>query len=206
MCINDDVVIQDILSTKIMIGIILGDVYEISDESVAEKVEQNICPFKKRRKVKWIKLIRADKADVYLLDAIRSQTGISSLNKHKNIIERNMYSIFISNNKIHSIIESNGLNLKLANALFSSISECISSFSEQFELDINDEDIKVNINVNSLGLLELVAAGSIGSIVLCVATCVIFGAICGIESEIKIKLPGFLFENKIKMGGLISYT
>ncbi|QYK62568.1 hypothetical protein [Paenibacillus sp. S25] len=189
MNINDVVMIPGTASNTIAFGIITSNVY-LKDQSE----DNDECYFQKRRTVKWVKEISRSQMDPRLYPMIRPHNTISNANQYGTFIDKTIHDFYFKGDKAHFIIDvktDQNISLQEFRDLIDGIYQTIDIVNE---LDITEEkytheDIKLKINVQSAGtvelltnhwLLMLIAGGVIG---------VIFGVDFSIIGQ-KIKTEG----------------
>jgi hypothetical protein len=164
---DDIVLIPSYNSDKLVIGKVVSDAYE--ESGYAENFLKNNpdsltlpCPYLKRRNIEWLKTYPKNKLDIYLKNAIRSQQALSSLKKYADIINRNIYEIYLSENKMHSVIKTEQCtdfslaDLKLLTDFIYDSYKSMGQYSDESFAN----DIKVKINVNSPLLMEIIIGGA----------------------------------------------
>jgi hypothetical protein len=164
---DDIVLIPSYNSDRLVIGRVVSDAYE--DDKYIEKFKKINsdsstipCPYLKRRDVKWIKTYPKNRLDIYLQNAIRSQQALSSLNQYADIINRNIYEIYLSENKVHSVIKTEQCtdfslaDLKLQTDFIYDSYRAMGQYSDESFAS----DIKVKINLNSPLLMEIIIGGA----------------------------------------------
>lgn len=170
--VNDIVLVPSKDSDRISIGIITSTVYEDSQYiqnylSEDPDTELTLCPYSKRRKVKWIKHLTKQTADIYLMKAFNSQHALSNMNEYAPYIDRTIYPIYKKNNEVHSTLHAghpNGMSLKELSDFALHLNNTIANISEQFELPVNEKEIQVKLNIHSPGLIELIGYGAAAGI------------------------------------------
>ncbi|MDD2212451.1 MAG: hypothetical protein PHV56_05720 [Clostridia bacterium] len=170
MCIGDIVLIPSPNSDRIAIGIVKSDAYE-NTEYFEQFMKDNAdtmtipCPYHKRRDVQWVNAYPKEKLDIYLQNAIKSQQALSSLNEYADLINRNIYEIYLSGNKMHSIIRTEQhLDFTLADLkLLTDFIYDSYAIVGQYPDTSFANDLKIKINVNSPLLMQIsIAVGIVG--------------------------------------------
>lgn len=164
--IGDTVLIPDRNSENISIGLIESDVYEDEDYDTryyAENPGTEItpCPFKKRRRVKWLKHLSKDSMDVFLAKAINAQHSVSCIDDYSNVINRNIYNLYTYNDSLHAIIRAghpNGLSFGELKELITTLDEALKDASIAVDEVYNPAAIDAKIAFHSIGILEISAA------------------------------------------------
>lgn len=165
---GDVVLVPSKNSEFISIGIIESEVYE-DPSYIIDYLEENplteitLCPYSKRRKVNWLRQISKSKLDIYLSKAFSSHHAISSVNEYAEYIDRNIYSIYLKGQEMHSTLHAghpNGLTLRELVELSSSLESSLMDLSENFGLEYRNDNYMVKINIHSPGLMEFIGIGA----------------------------------------------
>lgn len=94
---GDIVLIPSENSQYIAFGEITSDTYIINES----ELQENCCPFIKRREVKWIKTLSRDSLDPYLFKAIYSHHVITDVSDSSSFINRSLSSMYIAGDSAH---------------------------------------------------------------------------------------------------------
>jgi len=190
--IGDIVIIPSRNTDRISIGVIIGDVQE-NPNHASDYLKANpettiaLCPYAKRRSVKWLKGINKEKIDVYLIKAFSSHHAISDVSDYADYINRELYPIYTRDHNIHSIIRTghpDGLTFGELKSLIDLLSENMNEISSVTGFAYDANDVKVKLNINSPGIMEIIAGFSGAGI--CVA--IIMLAWNHVQSGGKLKL------------------
>lgn len=175
--IGDIVIIPSRNTNRISIGIITGEVEENSSYA-SDYIRENpetliaLCPYTKRRSVSWLKGINKENIDVYLVKAFSSHHAISDLSDYADYINRELYPIYTRNNNIHSIIRTghpNGLTFGELKALIDLFAETMDAVSSAANAQYDINDVKVKLNINSPGVIEIISSLSGAGIFVAIA-------------------------------------
>lgn len=153
--LGDYVVIPSENSTFLSIGII-GEVIESISRIDGDYNQYNCVHM---RKVKWIKTIHNDK-DIYLSKLIRAQQTVTNLTCHRDIIFRNLYSLYIRDNKLHfTLVKDTEKDISLTEnyTFLSSFFDIIKSFSQLYGEEIDHDAITIKTAIGSPGFIEIIA-------------------------------------------------
>lgn len=164
--IGDIVIIPSRNTNRISIGVIDSEVEEnpnYASEYIKENPETMIalCPYTKRRSVRWLRSITKESIDVYLVKAFSSHHAISDLSDYADYINRELYPIYTRNNNIHSIIRTghkDGLTFGELKSLIDLFAETMDTVSVAVNTHYDINDVKVKLNINSPGVIEIIAA------------------------------------------------
>lgn len=151
---GDIVIIPSESSAKISIGEIVDDeVYEdtrFSNKFANDSV--NICPFIKRRKVRWIKQQFKDEIDVYLFKLLSCHQAIYSANEYAEFISRTIYPVYISDNKLHATFKAGHINGLSVDELVDLV-----GFINLLTQGADKNSVEVKLNIHSPGIIEIVS-------------------------------------------------
>lgn len=161
---GDVVLIPSKNTSRVSIGIITGPVEEnpnyVADYLCANPTtELNLCPYKKRRSVRWIKGISKERIDVYLVKAFSSHHAISDINEYADYINRELYSIYRTDDSIHSIIRAghpNGMSLNELKSLIDVLEATFQEASQATGIPYDASQFQIKLNIHSPGIIELV--------------------------------------------------
>ncbi len=154
----DIVLIPSENSKFISFGEITSDVEIVSPDDIQE----DGCPFIKRRKVKWVKTLRKENLDPYLYKAIMSHHVITDVSDSDTFINRSMSNMYVENGCAHITLRVQSKEaVKVAdiNTLLTCFQD-IATIAE-FPPDILDPIIQsdLKINVQSPGPVEYITFG-----------------------------------------------
>lgn len=158
---GDIVLIPSSKSAYIHFGVIQDD--EAYEEEIPFEIEnidahpellfeyEGLCPYRKRRKVKWIKPIKRNNMDPQLYKLIYSQHTISNADGYAEYIDKSLFDFYIKGRKCHFILHVRKKDYIKARHLISFMSDLLSLAGHK---EGNEIDIKVN--VQSPGTIELI--------------------------------------------------
>lgn len=137
-----------------------GEVVDgITYEAVpSEGDEIDNCPFKKRKKVKWLKGVYREKLNPYLYKLLYSHHTITDADSYAQYIDQTVHSLFIKNNRAHLVLDVATQDAIKAKDLFSfgsTLFELVEAFGDQYGYDLDTDDILVRLNLQSPGKIEL---------------------------------------------------
>lgn len=105
------------------------------------------CPYKKRRKIEVLKVIKSNNMNPNLFKALVSYHGLSRIDDFSEYILSSMYDIYYYNNKINCVFnvrQRKGLDaIDLSNFLY--------NFSSLLKIENNETKITAKLNLNSPG-------------------------------------------------------
>lgn len=145
---NDIVLIPNARSREISFGIVKSDAYIHSKDDIQE----GKCPFRKRRKIKWIKTVDRVNLDPYLYSLINTHHSISSANKYSNFINRTLYDFYGTDEETHLIfnvttqepIKNSELRV-LMNSIYG-VAEIFNNAHPELSVDMDDVIFKASVN------------------------------------------------------------
>lgn len=197
---GDIVIIPSTSSYNISFGQIESDAFVKNVSLSDEEEKKGICPYGKRRNVKWLKTINRDRLDPYLYRLFFSHHTISNANEYGPLIDRTLHSLFIKGDEAHIVLEVKSKEKIFARDLTDLIQGLL-DFADDFNdvtgSNIDFRDIEMKVNVQSPGLIELIGY----SIHAILAIAGILTVISGGKFNLKIKVLGT--EVKIDTPGLI---
>lgn len=149
------------------------------------------CPYKKRRYIKIIKVVKGTRLNPNLFRALTSSHGISNINKYSDFVLSSIYNLYVRDNKLNMVV-----NIEQSAGIdgydFSSIIYNICKMAK-----LSDQSVKVitQANVNSPGdliniietannIFDFIKANWIGILF-------VYGALCGVKIG-PIDIPSFI--------------
>lgn len=191
---DDVVMIPDVNSKKINFGIVVeDDVYETPVPK--EKIDKGYCPYRKRRKVKWIKEVSRNSFNLKLFRMMQSHNTISNANEYADEIDSILNDFYLKGDLIHykiKVAKEKDLNYKALRDLVN-IPWVLADYIDT-DYDLNE--LTTTISVQSPGDQKLTGKGKksvtffIGMITLLSSATV---AIVG--GEVNIKAIGYSFKS-----------
>lgn len=167
---GDFIVIPSYGTKKISIGILGNILGEMKHKVLGEDYVK--CNYIHKRRVSWIKEVELLQ-DVYLFKVLRAQQTISDITNCGNMVFRNLFPYYISNDEVHLTLQkitaseyNLATNIKIQTAFYSIVKD----ISKLYGSDNIEEKIKLKTAVGSPGFLEMILSAvdlaSIYSIVL----------------------------------------
>lgn len=172
MKIGDLILVPSKKSADFLLGIITSDAFEITEKDITSKVEVNytINQFFKRRKVQWLKEVSRKEISEKLYWILSAHQTIFDLSGQKDYINQLLAPIYVQDGLCHGtlkISKKEGLNSDEWYELYSVI---------KAKSDLNQGEVIIKSNVQSPGLIELIAENAVT--IITVAT-VLSGALWG---------------------------
>ncbi|MEB3752499.1 hypothetical protein MKY25_01610 [Geobacillus sp. FSL W8-0032] len=152
---------------------------------------EGVCPYRKRRKVKWIKVVRRDHLDPQLYRLIYSQHTISKADGYAEYIDKALFDFYIKGDKCHFILHVRKKDHIKAHHFISFMSDLFALADSH-----SDDEIDIKINVQSPGAIELI--GYIPAIIMIAVALV--GVIGG-----RVKFFGIEFDTPGIVGRLLEW-
>ena len=176
-------------STSIVSNDNLGKIYFSGDDDYTR------CEHVKRRNVKWIKMLEKSKLDIYLRNSIKPHQAISPLNAFAGIINRSLYDVYVTDHAMHSMIRTRQTGDISLGDLKKLVDFIYDSFAILLKDDagaeiISQNDIKIKLNIQSHGLVEVIAVGVIAPLVLSYVYAFIHNAKYGGNLKFKAEVLG----------------
>jgi hypothetical protein len=150
---DDLVLVPSESSVRYLIGRVTGKPYFEKDDELLDS--RRHCPYRKRRKVKWIGVINRSEADSSLYKLVYAGHTMSSANDYKDFINRALFDSYIANDqKMHSTFKvSTTDNVDMYK--FSQFQYYLSSIHH---LLFAKEKMNSKTNVQSPGPIEIIGA------------------------------------------------
>lgn len=158
---SDTVIITSHSSNRLTIGEVLEDTpyIEIINEKTLEE-NNHLCPFQKRKKVRWGPTYHKYEIDIELFRLLQhAQHTISSANEYADTIEGLTHNFFIRGNSAYLAlrVKKDG---KIPMFEFFPMGTEILNLALEFNqyskvIQLNIEDIETKVNVNSPGKIKL---------------------------------------------------
>ncbi len=178
----------------------IGEVQETQLVEVSDSdLDRTGCPYRKRKKIRWLKTISKKSSDILLRNAMQSHQALNDITHYGDIVERSISDFFKIDDETNIIINVNReSNVPAPDLLYfgSDILRFTDSFIKHHNLDFNVSEIQIKINVNSEGKTQFLSKN--GRLILLVGI-VIIGLTGG---GLNIDVEGFNLD--LSTDGLIS--
>ncbi|MEK4715220.1 hypothetical protein [Sporosarcina sp. FSL K6-5500] len=202
--VGDIVMIPSVNSTHIIFGEVMSDVY--FEEITEETIEEETCPYEKRRKVKWIKSVKRKSLDPYLYRMMQSHFSISNASEYADAIDRTLHSFYYKGDQAHLILKVEQENDIPLLDLLDALQAPLALVDVINELDpgssnFNKRDLDAKLRVQSPGMIELASAGPAFALV-AILGMVIVAIVGGNLSFKKTKQNGDQTEGALQTEGL----
>lgn len=156
MKVGDFIVIPSAGGKQITLGII-GEFCDEVEHKI-ELEEYPKCEYQHKRYVEWVKKVDAWQ-DIYLFKALRAQQTISDITDEANLVLRNLFPIYVSEDSVHFMLQKetnekfNAVdNVKMMACLLDIVEET----AKLYGMDSFKKDISLKTAVGSPGFLELI--------------------------------------------------
>ncbi|MCM3488829.1 hypothetical protein M3689_05850 [Alkalihalophilus marmarensis] len=150
--VNDLVLVPSQRSTEFIIGIVTSDVYEATQEEINKSHgdHYSICPYIKRRKVKWLKTVKRESISEKMYWILSAHQSIFNLNEHADHVDKLLSPVYIKGNQCFAILKvhrEQGIN----------VNDWLELYGEVKNISKEDSsDIIIKNNVQSPGLIDFV--------------------------------------------------
>ncbi len=158
MAPGDIVLIPSENSKFISFGEITSDVEVINSDDIQE----DGCPFIKRRKVRWVKTLKKESLDPYLYKAIMSHHVITDVSDSATFINRSMSNMYVENGLAHITLRvQSKASVKIAdiNTLLTCFEDIATKAEFPPEILEPIAQAELKINVQSPGPIEYMTFG-----------------------------------------------
>lgn len=179
---GDAVVITSYASNKFLIGEVLEDeIFSVTVDQEKLKEDPKLCPYEKRKRVKWIKEVHKWDVDRPMFKLLQhARNTISDANTYADSIESLVHDIFIKGDNAHFSLKVKRESNIPANDFFklgTEILELVDEIGEHLNMNsISSEGIITKININSEGTAKFIGkALSVTAIAYIVVTCITGG-------------------------------
>lgn len=162
---GDIVIVPSINSNKVTFGEVALSATFVGQSKRSE--DYIACPFSKRKRIDWLKTMSRDSLDPNLYQLMFSHHTITEAGDYAEYIDKIINSFFIKNDSAHLILDvqqSEQINATDIFSLGTSSIELLEEFCQEEGIEYDTSDVKVKLNLQSPGLIEL--SGSISSIVI----------------------------------------
>ena len=180
MKVGDLVVIPAAGGREISIGKI-GDL-QTSIKHKIESEEYPQCTYIHKRSVKWIKVVDVSH-DIYLFKALRAQQTISNISDCSELIFRNLFPVYVSNDGVHLTLQKESeANLKLSQNIefLSNCVEIMDVVASIYGKEYIGKSADIKTAVGSPGFLEVILSATPISVI---ATVILANCIIGVEKS-----------------------
>ncbi len=138
------------------VGIVRGEAYTEKDED-----KLITCPYTKRRHMEWIGKFNRYQADPLLQKVVYAAHTVSEITQYKSYINRATFDTYVEGENMHMtfhVKHSEGIDLEV-------LSDLLRSYNDLNKILYPDDKVKIRINVQSPGPIELIGAVmTVGSI------------------------------------------
>ncbi|TVZ81274.1 hypothetical protein FB379_11773 [Aeribacillus composti] len=158
---GDIVLIPSSKSTFIHFGVIQDtEPYEEEIPFEVENIDEHpellfeyegVCPYRKRRRIKWVKVIKRDNMDPQLYKLIYSHHTISNADGYAEYIDKSLFDFYIKGDKCHFILHVRKKEHIKARHLIPFMSDLLTIADRN-----SDDEIDIKVNVQSPGTIELI--------------------------------------------------
>lgn len=151
---GDAIIITGVASNKLSIGEVLADEpYEATLKAETLLGNDKLCPFQKRKKIRWIKELHKYEVEMELFKLLQhAQHTITEADDYADLIEGLIHTYFIRGDRAQLILEVKKRDKIPMLAFFPMGTEILelakdyNQFSNLIKLDLEGIDTKININ------------------------------------------------------------
>jgi len=163
---GDYVLIPSKGKTKIAIGIV-NNLIHCGDSKKDKNKNGGKCPYKIKRRVKWLKETEAS-FDIYLYKIFCVSHSVSDITKYSQTVFRNSTPLYIKNDQVNlTLTRTTDEPLSLCDSIkfyssILSIKELVAQlfkFNDFYEFEL-DNKIEIKTVINSPGLIEIIQSSS----------------------------------------------
>lgn len=155
---GDVILIPSNSSDFITFGVVLeNEAYE--QENIKNVNERNVCPYFKRRKVKWVKTVSRNNLDPNLYKLFFSQHTISEGNIYSSYIDKTVDSFFVKGQNAHFVLKvttKEPIRFKDMSELGINVLSLLDEFCKENNLAYSTDDLQVKYNLQSEGTIEII--------------------------------------------------
>lgn len=153
----------------------IGEVQETPLMEVKDiDLDRTGCPYRKRKKIKWIKTVAKRSSDILLRNAMQSHQALNDITQYGDIVERSISDFFKIDDETSIIINVNReSNVPAPDLLFfgSDVLRFTDGLIKYYNLDFDISEITIKINVNSEGKTQFLSKN--GKLILLVGLVII---------------------------------
>jgi restriction system protein len=150
--INDLVLVPSHRSTEFLLGTVISEAYEITEEELLKwsGAHYPVCGYTKRRKIKWLKIIDRESISEKMYWILSAHQSIFNLNSFADHIDKLLSPIYIKGKNCYGIVKVNvSRGIKL--------NEWLELYSEVQKISgVNSSEIIIKSNVQSPGLIDFI--------------------------------------------------
>lgn len=139
------------------------------------------CPYKKRRKIEVIKVVKGIRLNPNLFRALASSHGISNINKYSDFVLSSIYNLYVRDNKLNMVVnieQSSGIDGYYFSSLIYNICKMAKLSDESVKVttqaNINSPGDLINIIETADNIFDFIKENWIGILF-------VYGAFCGIK-------------------------
>lgn len=185
MKIGDIVLIPSAAGEQLAVGVIESDayIYDTNSLSVDDELDDDergfkICPYLKRRNIKWLKTIKKNRLDPHLYKLMFARNTISDASGYDKYIDREMHPVYLKDGKIYvslRVEQKEGISaLEMSNLLSSSLYILHAFEDEKIKPEI--DSLEVKMMVESPGVVQFIGGAAAATMLLGAISLFAFGA------------------------------
>lgn len=175
---GDMVLIPSSNSSVVAFGIITKEFYTENVPPIPFNPNNPKCTYKKRIKIKWIKTLSKDDFDPYMRMLMFTHTTVSDINEYKDFINRILYPIYISGDKVHltyNVQTTEDISFLNFSDFLNVISRALQLFDDTTNNNFRKDKLDIKTTLNSPGVIEIIGLVFGGGLVLASINSFLFG-------------------------------
>lgn len=197
---GDIVLIPSENSQYIAFGEITSDTYIINES----ELQENSCPFIKRRRVKWGKKLSRGSLDPYLFKAIYSHHVITDVSDSSSFINRSLSGMYVLGDKAHitfRVSTQEAVRLSDIQPLLYGFEEVAIAANFPTNITLEIKAIELKINIQSPGPIEYIVSmgglAGIAAIIIAISIYRVTSAVRKNGGTLSLKIAGFSCKCKV---------
>lgn len=153
---NDIVLIPSVSSSLISIGEVAETPVTLANN--VQTKDPKVCPYVKRKKVRWLKDVYRDNLDPTLYKMLFSHHIISDANQYAQLIDNSINNFYVKHDEASVILDVTSRQKINARELFKmgdNLLDTVDEFCKFYNLDIDTSDVEIKLNLQSPGKIQL---------------------------------------------------
>lgn len=153
---NDIVLIPSVSSSLISIGEVAETPVTLANN--IQSKDPKICPYVKRKKIRWLKDVKRDNLDANLYKMLFSHHIISDASQYAQIIDNSINNFYVKHDEASVILDVTSKQKINARELFKMgdyLLDTVDEFCKFYKLDIDTVDVEIKLNLQSPGKIQL---------------------------------------------------
>ncbi len=154
---DDIVLIPSHSSSRISIGEVVETPVTLAN-NIQQTKDIKVCPFVKRKKVRWLKDISRESLEPALYKMLFSHHIISGANQYATLIDNTINNFYVKRDEATVVLEVTSRDKINARELFrmgDNLLDTVDDFCKYYGIDIDTSDIEIKLNLQSPGKIQL---------------------------------------------------